>query len=60
MAVAMDYLFGGIICIYDASRGCIYLGFIYMGINIYLGFIYTYENISIYIWWVTYMGIGVF
>lgn len=37
MAVAMDYLFGGIICIYDVGRGCIYLGVLYMGINIYFG-----------------------
>lgn len=35
MAVSTDDLFGGVICIYDVGRGCIYLEFIYMGINIY-------------------------
>lgn len=59
MAVAMDYLFGGITCIYDVGRGCIYLRFVYRGINTYLG-VYLYIWVYIYIQWVTYMGICVF
>lgn len=46
MAVAMDYLSGGMYmctCIYDVGRGCMYLRFIYMGINMYLG-------VYLYIW----------
>lgn len=50
-----DYLFGGIICIYDVGRGCMYLGFIYMGINMYLGvYLYMWGNkyifAGLYIW----------
>lgn len=57
MAVAMDYLFGDIKCIYDVGRGCMYLRFIYRGINTYLGvYLYVRGYIYIYIWWVIYVG----